>query len=232
VLNQGKVSIIIPAYNEEDRLGDTLDALIHAGIGDEIVVIDDGSTDRTGEVALDRKARVVRRPRNRGKGAAMNEGLAAALGEIIMFIDADLGDSAMRVAPILEEVRSGRADIAIGAFSTGGGFGLVLQFARAGVRLLCGYNARAPLSGQRAIRRAALEAIYPLRNDFGVETAMIIDAVRGGFKVSEVPVNLSHRPTGRTLRGFIHRARQGMDIASALAACTVKYKLDLRRRKS
>ncbi len=217
MLNPGTVSIIIPAYNEADRLGHTLEALIHCGLGDETIVIDDGSTDDTAQVALAHGARLVRRPKNRGKGAALNAGLAAALGETIMFLDADLGDSASNARPILDAVRSGGADMAIGSFSVpGGGFGFVLKFARWGVRIMCGYRATSPLSGQRALRRSTLESVYPLRNDFGVETSMLIDAVRAGKKVVEVPVALSHRPTGKTLRGYMHRARQGLDISRAL----------------
>ena len=94
---------------------------------------------------------------------------------------------------------------------------------------MCGYEARAPLSGQRAMRRAVLEAVYPLREDFGVETAMLIDAVRAGFNVREVPVNMSHRPTGRTLKGYLHRAKQGLDIARAIMNAFVTYKI--RRKK-
>ncbi|HOY62935.1 MAG TPA: glycosyltransferase family 2 protein [bacterium] len=223
MLNPGTVSIIIPAYNEADRLGHTLEALIHCGLGDETIVIDDGSTDDTAQVALAHGARLVRRPKNRGKGAALNAGLAAALGETIMFLDADLGDSASNARPILDAVRSGGADMAIGSFSVpGGGFGFVLKFARWGVRLMCGYRATSPLSGQRALRRSTLECVYPLRNDFGVETSMLIDAVRAGKKVVEVPVALSHRPTGKTLRGYMHRARQGLDISRALLSAAFK----------
>ncbi len=218
MLNPGKVTIIVPAFNEEDRLGKTLDALIHCGIGDEIIVIDDGSSDDTAKIATDRKVRLLRRPRNRGKGAALNAGLAASLGEIIMFVDADLGDSASNIVPVLEEVKNGNADLAIASFSTPGGFGMVLRLARMGVRLLSGFKSQTPLSGQRALRRDVLQSVYPLRSDFGVETAMLIDAVRGGFRVSEVPVSLSHRTTGRNLRGFLHRARQGFDVARALTS--------------
>jgi glycosyltransferase involved in cell wall biosynthesis len=228
-LNPGTVSIILPAFNEADRLGATLDALIHRRMCDEIVVVDDGSTDNTAQVAAQRDVRVVRRPTNHGKGAAMNAGLMGARGEFIVFLDSDLGDSASGAQPIIDAVKSGEADLAIGSFSTpGGGFGFVLKFARWGVRRMCGYEARSPLSGQRAMRRAVLEAVYPFREDFGVETAMLIDAVRAGFKVQEVHVNLSHRPTGRTLKGFLHRAKQGFDILRALLSAFYKYKI---RRK-
>ncbi len=230
-LNPGKVSIILPAYNEADRLGETLDAIIQLRMCDEIVVVDDGSTDNTSDVAIERGVRVIRRPKNHGKGAAMNAGLMGALGEIIVFLDSDLGDSAARAGVIIDAVKNGEADLAIGAFSTPGGFGLVLKLARWGVLKLSGYNARAPLSGQRAMRRAVLEAVYPFREDFGVETAMLIDAVRGGFRVMDVPVDLSHRPTGRTLKGFIHRARQGFDVMRALITAFFKYILKKKKRQ-
>jgi len=230
VLNPGTTTIILPAYNEADRLGATIDAIIQLKLCDEIVVVDDGSTDSTAEVAAERNVRVIRRPSNHGKGAALNAGLMGARGEIIVFLDADLGDSASNAGPIIDAVRNGEADLAVGAFSTpGGGFGIVLKLARAGVRMLSGFNPRAPLSGQRALRRSVLEAVYPFRTDFGVETAMLIDAVRAGFRVKEVPVNLSHRPTGRTLRGFMHRARQGFDVSRAITAAFFKY-IILRKR--
>lgn len=217
-LNPGTVSIIIAAYNEEDRLGDTLDAIIHHKMADEVIVVDDGSRDGTARVAAQRGVRVIRLPKNRGKGYAMAEGLTAALGSVIVFLDADLCDSAAGAMPIIDAVTSGKTDLAIGCFSTrdSGGFGIVMKFARWAIKTLCGYEATAPLSGQRALKRETLKAIYPMRRDFGVETAMIIDAVRGGYSVMDVPVKMSHRPTGRTLMGFLHRAHQGFGIAMAV----------------
>lgn len=217
-INPGTVSIIIPAFNEADRLGATLDAIIHHQMADEIIVVDDGSKDESSRVAAQRGVRVITLDKNRGKGYAMAEGLTAALGAVIVFLDADLCDSACNAKPIIDAVTSGKTDLAIGSFSTrgGGGFGIVLGFTKWGIKKLCGYEATAPLSGQRALRREILDAIYPMRRDFGVETAMIIDAVRGGYSVMDVPVQMSHRPTGRTLRGFLHRAHQGVGIAMAL----------------
>ncbi len=220
MINPGTVSIIIPAYNEAERIGATVDALFRLKLGDEVIVVDDGSKDETASIALEHGAMVVRKMKNRGKGAAMNAGLAAARGRYIMFLDADLGGSAAAAQPILDIVRDDEADLAVGAFSApGGGFGLVLRLARFGVRKLGGITVTAPLSGQRAMRREVLNAVYPLRRDFGVETDMLIKAARGGFRVVEVPVEMTHRPTGRSVRGFAHRARQGVGVARALLAC-------------
>jgi len=227
MINPGTVSVIIPAFNEEDRIGATVDAVLAMKVADEIIVVDDGSTDNTARIAARRGARIVRMMKNSGKGAAMNEGLTAALGEVLVFLDADLGETAAQALPIIRAAVSGEADIAIGAFSSrsSGGFGFVLKFARWGIRATCGQKCVAPLSGQRAIRREALEAIYPLRRDFGVETAMIIDAVRAGLRVREIPVDMAHRALGRTLRGFLHRAHQGAGIFRAVARAFIRYKL-------
>ena len=84
------------------------------------------------------------------------------------------------------------------------------------IRLLCGFRTVEPLSGQRALTSAALEAIRPLARGFGVESAMTVDAVRAGMRVVEVPAAASHRGTGRDVRGFAHRGRQAVEIALAL----------------
>jgi hypothetical protein len=90
---------------------------------------------------------------------------------------------------------------------------------------LSGFEAQQPLSGQRAITADCLAAVRPLAGGFGVETAMTIDAVRGGFRVLEVPVpGLTHRVTGRTLKGFGHRGRQGAEIARVVLARLVRLR--------
>ena len=93
---------------------------------------------------------------------------------------------------------------------------MVKTLSRTAIRWLTGFAPAEPLSGQRAVRRECLEACRPLAEGFGLETAMTIDAVRLGFRVGEVPIDMSHRATGRTLSGFLHRAGQGIDILRAV----------------
>jgi hypothetical protein len=144
-----------------------------------------------------------------------------------LLADADLGVSAAGLSGLLDEVLAGRADLAIASFPTlgGGGFGIVKRFSARAIGALCGFEAREPLSGQRAITAACLEAVRPLAGGFGVETAMTIDAVRAGFRVAEIPIeHLTHRATGRSWRGFLHRGRQGADIARAAGVRAVRLR--------
>ena len=97
-----------------------------------------------------------------------------------------------------------------------GGFGLVMRLARWAVRKYGGREVTAPISGQRAMSRALVDSIGKFERGFGVETALTIDALRGGFRVVEVPLPLRHRLSGRNLKGFAHRGRQFVDIALAV----------------
>ncbi len=117
-------------------------------------------------------------------------------------------------------MEAGGADVAVATFppARAGGFGLVKKAAAHVIRVQCGFDASEPLSGQRALTAAAMDVVRPLASGFGLETAMTIDAVRAGLRVVEVPIDgLDHRPTFRDPAGFLHRARQGWDIAKAVA---------------
>ena len=218
-----RVVALVPARNEGDRIGATVVALRELPL-DEVVVVDDGSEDATASNALAAGATVLSIPRSAGKGRAM-EGALRRLpaADVWLFADGDLGDSASELAPVLAAVSNGDADLAIATFPPAavGGFGIVKRFAGRAIRLLARFDAREPLSGQRAVTAIALAACRPIAGGFGVETAMTIDAVRRGFRVVEVPAALSHRPTGRSLLGFAHRGRQGLDIARAVAVRAV-----------
>jgi glycosyltransferase involved in cell wall biosynthesis len=184
------------------------------------VVVDDGSRDDTAERAAAAGAGVLRAPRNLGKGGAVERALdLVAPADVYCLADADLADSAAGIAPVLDEVLAGRADLAVGVLPAPptGGFGLVKRFARAAIRRVAGFRAEEPLSGQRAITRDCLQASRPLADGFGLETAMLADVARLGFRIAEVPVSLGHRFTRKDLSGFRHRARQGLDIARAAA---------------
>lgn len=214
-----KVVALVPAYCEEESIARTVKALAAIDEVIEVVVIADGSTDRTAEEASGAGARVLVAPRRMGKAAAVDSVLdRLERADIYLLVDGDVGETSSEASALLAEMLSGRLDVAVGLLppQEGGGFGLVKGFARWAIRRITGFEATEPLSGQRAIIRRALEACRPLAPGFGLETAMTIDAVRLGFRVGEVPVDMRHRATGRSLAGFTHRARQGLDIARAV----------------
>lgn len=210
---------LVAANDEADTIEGTVRALGSISSVSLVVVADDGSRDETASRARDAGATVLRSPRRRGKGGALEgalERLSAA--DVWLLADADLGTSAAGLEPVVREVLDDRADLAIALPppQAGGGFGLVRRFAGWGIRRASGFRSAAPLSGQRACTARMLTTCRPLAAGFGVETAMTIDAVRGGGRVVEVPAEVKHRATGRGPRGFLHRGRQGLDIARAL----------------
>lgn len=227
----GDVAVIIPARNEADRIAATVTAAAALdGVG-LVVVVDDGSTDGTGGLARQAGAVVLRHVRNRGKAAAMQSGANAA-GLVdqrehrehprhLLFLDADLAESAAHAGPLAAPVLDGRADMTIAVFAATvklGGHGLVVGLSGAGIRRAVGWQPAQPLNGQRCLTRAAFEAARPLARGWGVETALTIDLMRQGFRVAEVEVDLAHRATGTGLRAQLHRAHQLTDVARALAA--------------
>jgi len=213
------VRALIAARNEADRIAATVSALRSLPQVAEVVVMDDASTDGTASAALAAGAAVLQGHRRAGKGRAVDGALRLLPpAGVWLLADADLGHTAARLGPVLSEVLEGRADLAIAVFPPvrNGGFGLVMRSARGAIRLLSGFQAVEPLSGQRAITQEALDACRPLSAGFGLETGMTIDAVRRGFRVVEVPADLDHRATGRGIRGFAHRGCQGIDILFAV----------------
>lgn len=213
------VRALVAARNEADRIAATVSALRSIPQIAEVVVMDDASTDGTASAALAAGAAVLQGRRRARKGRAVDGALRRLPpAGVWLLADADLGHTAARLGPVLSEVLEGRADLAIAVFPPvrNGGFGLVMRWAGGAIRLLSGFQAVEPLSGQRAITQKALEACRPLAAGFGLETGMTIDAVRRGFRVVEVPADLVHRATGRGLRGFGHRGRQGIDILFAV----------------
>jgi glucosyl-3-phosphoglycerate synthase len=214
-----KVVALVAAYEESAWIAATVSAV--QGLADEVVVVDDGSKDATSALALVAGATVLRASRRRGKGRAIEEALERLPpAGVWLLVDGDLEETASRLGPLVDAVREGSSDVAIAAFPKlgGGGFGMVKRAAARLIRTACGFDAREPLSGQRALTASALAAVRPLAPGFGVEVGMTIDAVRAGLRVIEIPIEgLSHRPTGRGVRGFAHRARQGADILAAVA---------------
>jgi hypothetical protein len=210
---------IVAAKDRETTVGATVTALLGIAGVDEVVVIDDGSTDATAAAAAAAGARVVALPVNIGKGGAVTAGVAAApAAEVYLLVDDDTGNTAAMAAQLLGPVLAHHADMTIGVLPSAGGrggFGLVAGLARRVIRWTSGFDARAPLSGQRAVAGSFLRSRLPLADRFGLETALTIDAVRAGGRIQEVDVAMDHAHTGRSFRGFRHRAGQGRDILRA-----------------
>ena len=169
--------VLIAARNEAERLPATLRALAAAFPGARVVVADDGSTDGTAALAARAGAEVVRAPRPLGKGGAATLAARAVLDRtsapdppLVLLCDADLGDSAARLAPLLDAVESGAADLAVAVFAkrVGGGFGLAVGAARRAIAHATGLMLRAPISGQRAMRGEVLACVIPFAAGFGM----------------------------------------------------------------
>lgn len=214
------VTVLIPAFNESKTIIDTVKAVQNIVMIDQIIVINDCSQDNTSALAKSAGAEVIDLPHNLGKGGALNFGLQYAKGEIVALLDGDLGKTASEVEKLLDPVLTDKADMTIARFPPAkkkGGFGMVANLAKKGIRWFTGLEVASPLSGQRVMRRSVIDQIGPFESGFGVEVGLTIDVFRHGFRVKEIPVQMTHAETGRDLAGFLHRGRQFTDVAIVLA---------------
>ncbi len=213
-----RLTILVAARDEEERIGAAVAALRRDFPDAEVIVADDGSRDGTGRAAEEAGARVLRLPR-RGKGQALALGAREAPPGRLLLCDADLrGD----LRPLVDS----EADLAIAAFAErqGGGFGIAKRAARGLLRRSTGRELREPLSGQRALSPAAWRACFPPAAGFGCDSRMTADALSAGLSVEEIELPLEHRPTGRNARGFLHRARQLRDVLLAFGPLAVNHR--------
>jgi len=216
-----RIVALIPAYNEQARIGATVQAVRAIDIVDRVIVIDDGSRDDTARIAEKHGAKVIRSLRNVGKGGALN---AAAKrcedADIILLLDADLEESASQAILLLEPVIAGVADMTIASFppAAKAGFGLVKNLAMRCIQEASmqegahDFIPTAPLSGQRALTRECLDATLPFGSGYGAEVTLTVRALRSGMRILEVPTTMHHAATGRDMAGFIHRGRQYVHV--------------------
>lgn len=228
-----RVAVVIPAKDEARRIAATVRAARAIPYVDMVLVVDDGSVDDTQHVAREAGAVVVRHPHNRGKAAAMETGASVVAmrdaadrpARLLLFLDADLGETAVNTAPLIAPVLKGAADMSIALLPPqpgAGGRGIVVGAARRAIASLTGWTPTQPLSGQRCLTREAFEAATPLAHGWGVETGMTIDLVRQGYVAVEVPCDLRHRASAKDLKGNLHRAAQYRDVLLAVNSRKVK----------
>jgi glycosyltransferase involved in cell wall biosynthesis len=190
-----RVCAIIPAHNEADVISDTVRGALSIPEVSEVVVVDDGSTDNTAKVASASGAgQVLMLSRNLGKGGALNKALPMAKADVILLLDADLGVSAKEAAKLLYPILEGDADMTIAVFKGG-------SDSKAGSTKLASRS-----GGFGTVMRTARLGIRVLT----------IDALRMGYRIMEIPVHMVHRPSGRDVKGFVHRGRQMLDMLGVL----------------
>lgn len=242
-------SIIIPAYNEGERIGATLDRILSysdsRGWNVEVLVVNDGSRDNTVEIVRHYAKgnpclRLIDNPGNRGKGFSVRNGMLHAQGKILLFTDADLSSPIQEADKLFDVIGRG-ADIAIGSrwLDTqlqsrrqplhrqlfGRAFNLMLRF-------FLGLRFKDTQCGFKAFTSAAAQAIFPLQNieRWGFDPEILYLAKRFRFEVVEVPVVWSHRE-GTQIHPFRDGIRMlGEVIRVRLNAITGKYVTPLPSR--
>jgi len=202
------VAAIIPAYNEEKYIGGVLSALQTAHYVSKIIVVNDGSTDKTGQVARSYGVTVIDLPRNQGKSLAMRQGLLHTTAPIILFLDADLiGLTAEQVYSLLLPVIQNSADMTLGVFCSGRTITDIAQ------------KLTPFLTGQRAVKRWILEALSEedWMSGFGIELSLTKLAQDLNINVLEVPLqNITHAMKEEKMgiaRGVAARAKMYWEIA-------------------
>lgn len=218
--DRSAVVAIVPAWNEEATIADTVASLRQLPEVASVLVVDDGSTDATSYRAREAGADVLMLPRNGGKARAVEEGIRRADAPLLLLIDADLGLTASLASCLVGPVVGGTADMTIARFPVvpgrGGGMGWAVRVARKGTQLLTGRELFAPLSGQRCLTREAALSALPLASGFGLEVCLNIAVLRAGFRVEEVQTAMDHRVTQNDWRGRRHRLRQLVHILRGL----------------
>jgi dolichyl-phosphate beta-glucosyltransferase len=207
------LSIVIPAYNEENRISrtiiETFDYLDRQNYSSEVIVVNDGSTDHTVEVVrgfekrTGGRLRLIENPGNRGKGYSVRNGMLKADGAIALFFDADLATPTSEIVKVVGPIAEGRYDVVFGSRAldrsligthqsffreTVGRAGNLIQFALTGLRFKdtqCGF---------KAFRREAAQSVFRLQqiDGFGFDPEILFIAKKQGWRLLETPVRWNH----------------------------------------
>ncbi len=200
-----KISIVIPAYNEEKTIAEIIHRVKKTEIGleKEIIVIDDGSNDGTREILknlADESLKVIFHEKNLGKGVALRTGFSQATGDIILVQDVDLEYDPRDYPRLLEPILDGRADVVYGSRFLGGPHRVLLFWHYVGNKFLttlCNLCANLNLTdmetGFKLFRREVLEKIRLKSNRFGFEPEITVKVGRLRLRVYEVPISYSGR---------------------------------------
>jgi glycosyltransferase involved in cell wall biosynthesis len=200
-----KISVIIPVYNEAQTIKEIISRVQNVDLEKEIIIVDDHSTDGTSEQLKDIDAhynnvQVLTHHRNRGKGAALRTGFAAAMGDIIIIQDADLEYDPREYQALLDPILDGRADVVYGSRFLGGPHRVLFFWHYVGNKMLTllanafsNLNLTDMETCYKVFKKKVLHNINLKSNRFGFEPEFTMKVAKKNFRVYEVPISYSGR---------------------------------------
>jgi len=205
-----KTIVAMPAFNEETFIAKmVIGAKKHS---DEVIVIDDGSTDRTSEIAEENGAYVIKHHKNLGKGAAVQTIMGEVRkrdADILVLMDADGQHDPDEIPRLLKSLNSGDVDLVIGTRFMGRN--CIPTYRKIGLRVMnfttriaSGSEVVDSQSGFRALSKNALNLLTLFEGGFAIESEMIVDAAKKGLKMKETPISCRYDVDGSTLDPFTH----------------------------
>ena len=190
------VTVIIPAYNEEENIGELINQINGLGKGYEVLVVDDASTDRTAEIARSNGAVVITHPYNKGNGASVKTGMRNAQGDHIVIIDGDGQHDPNDIPRLVENLN--RYDLVVGARTKGSETLFHRSFGNwvfnAFASLVAGCRIPDLTSGFRAMsKEIAMEFIHMFPNGFSLPSTSTMAVITAGYNIKYVPIKIRHR---------------------------------------
>jgi glycosyltransferase involved in cell wall biosynthesis len=201
IMTDLKVSIIIPVYNEANTIGVVVEQIRALYPEFEVIVVDDGSSDKTDEVAASAGAFVCKHPYNIGNGSAIKTGIRAAMGDVLVFMDGDGQHDPKEIAPLLNYIP--HYDMAVAARPKGTQASIGRAFGNRLFNCLASYVAKFPIqdltSGFRAVKAGvANNFLYLLPNGYSYPTTLTLCVLRSGRSVKYFPINANKRVVGKS----------------------------------
>ena len=226
-------AVVVVAHNQARRIAATVRASLAIPGVDLVVVMDDGSTDNTGDLARKAGAVVVRQSHQRGRVPSLETAAAVvamrdvegAPARALLLMEANMGSAAIGAAPLVSAVLEQVADLAIGLSDDGVKHqGAAPGAARRAIAAVSGWSPVQPLSKVRCLTREAFEASVPFARGAGLEAAMTLDVIDAGLTVTEIACEMRHR-SSRPSPSLITRANQYRDVMIAISSRKVKISL-------
>ena len=196
-----RTSIIIPAYNEEkglpvvlEQLGKVLNDPQICSDGIEIIVVNDGSSDKTAEVAAKYDCKIISHQKNMGKGKAVQTGIANSQGQNIIFIDADGTYPTEEIPHIIGKLKDYDAVFTVREQNNIPLLNFIgNKIISTAIKIFSGFAGHDPLSGFYGIKRSAIEKLDVEATDFSIETEIVVKTTVMGFKITEIPIKYDRR---------------------------------------